>query len=83
MSHRVGTNYTQSCKGFYIDVDTRTVRYKNIHDAGTKLDIVNDDDIRPADEAEEYEAVMDAVSRGQVLSNPHVHARKVSYHRYR
>ena len=79
VSHRIGTNFTPTGKGFYIDVDTRTVRYKNINDAGTKLDIVNEDDILPADAQEEYEAVM----KNQQLGNPHVHARKVSYHRYR
>ena len=79
VSHRIGTNFTPSGKGFYIDVETRVVRYKNINDTGTKLDIVSEKDIEPADEAEEYEAVM----------NPHeadlrrVHARKTSYHRYR
>ena len=55
------------------------MKYKNINDAGTKLDIVNEDDIHPADETEEYDAVMN----NQVLGNPHVHARKISYHRYR
>ena len=50
VSHRIGTNFTPSGKGFYIDVDTRTVRFKNIYDAGTKLNIVNEEDIQPADE---------------------------------
>ena len=58
VSHRIGTNFTPTGKGFYIDVDTRTVRYKNINDSGTKLDIVNEDNILPANEQEEYEAVM-------------------------
>lgn len=79
VSHRIGTNFTPTCKGFYIDVDTRSVRFKNIHDAGTKLDIVSDNDIRPADETEEYDAVMSQ----QVLGNEHVRARKISFHRYR
>lgn len=35
------------------------MRYKNINDSGTKLDIVNEDDIQPASEAEEYKAVME------------------------
>lgn len=55
------------------------MRFKNINDAGTKLDIVGEGDIRPADEAEEYEAVMNQ----QVLGNEHVRARRISYHRYR
>ena len=54
MSHRIGTNFTPTGKGFYIDVDQRTVRYKNINDQGTKLNIVNEDDIYPAGEQEEY-----------------------------
>lgn len=79
VSHRIGTNLTPSGKGFYIDVETRVVRYKDINDAGTKLDIVSERDIQPAEEAEEYEAVMS----NSVGGNPHIHARKVSYHRYR
>ena len=79
VSHRIGTNFTPSCKGFYIDVDTRSVRYKNINDGGTKLEIVSDNDVRPADEQEEYDAVMSE----QVLGNEHVRARKISFHRYR
>jgi hypothetical protein len=31
-------------------VEFRNVRYKDIHDIGTKLDIVNENDIQPADE---------------------------------
>lgn len=42
VSHRIGTNFTPTGKGYYIDVDTRSVRYKNINDSGTKLDIVSD-----------------------------------------
>jgi dynein heavy chain len=77
--HRIGTNYTQSAKGFYIDVDFRNVRYKDIHDTGTKLDIVNENDIAPADEQEEYEAVMFPGT-----ADPRrIKARRVSYNRYR
>lgn len=39
--HRIGTSFTQSAKGFYIDPDTRTIKYKDVNDTGTKLDIVN------------------------------------------
>jgi hypothetical protein len=34
------------------------VRYKDVNDSGTKLEIVTERDIEPADEAEEYEAIM-------------------------
>ena len=39
VSHKIGTNYTPSGKGFYIDIETRVVRYKDINETGTKLDI--------------------------------------------
>lgn len=39
--HRIGTNFTHSAKGFYIDTETRNIRYKDVNDTGTKLDIVN------------------------------------------
>jgi dynein heavy chain len=79
VSHRIGTNFTPSGKGFYIDVETRIVRYKNINETGTKLEIVTDRDTEPADEGEEYAAVMDPAN----ADVKKVHARKVSYNRYR
>lgn len=56
--HRVGTSYTPSAKGFYIDTEVRVVKYKDVNDTGTKLDIVSGSDVDPATEAEEYDAVM-------------------------
>jgi hypothetical protein len=58
VSHKIGTNYTQTGKGFYIDVDTRVVRYKDVSETGTKLNIINDNTVEPADEAEEYDFVL-------------------------
>lgn len=58
VSHKIGTNFTPTAKGFYIDVEFRNVRYKDISDTGTKLDIVSDNDIQPADDIEEYEACL-------------------------
>ena len=78
VSHRIGTNFTPTGKGFYIDVETRYVKYKDINDQGTKLDIVSDRDIEPANEAEEYDAVMTKTHIG----NPRVLARKISFERY-
>ena len=31
--------------GFYIDVETRVVRYKNVSETGTKLDIAKETDV--------------------------------------
>lgn len=47
--HRIGTNFTSTAKGFYIDTDTRIIKYKDVNDTGTKLDIVNENDVSPAD----------------------------------
>lgn len=56
--HRIGTNFTPSGKGFYIDTDYRSIKYKDVNDTGTKLDIVSNEDVEPADEREEYDALM-------------------------
>lgn len=79
VSHKIGTNYTPTAKGFYVDVEFRNVRYKNVHETGTKLDIVNENDIQPADEQEEYEAVM----HPQQADPRRIKARRTSYNRYR
>ena len=38
--HKIGTNFTPSGKGFYIDSEARVIKFKNMVDPGTKLDIV-------------------------------------------
>jgi len=79
VSHKIGTNYTPTGKGFYIDIETRVVRYKDVNETGTKLDIVKEGEAEPADEAEEYDAVMHPQG-----ADPHrINARRVSYNRYR
>ena len=55
------------------------VRYKDINDTGTKLDIVSDRDVEPADEAEEYESIMNP----DTADPRRIAAREVSYNRYR
>jgi dynein heavy chain len=56
--HKIGTNYTPTAKGFYIDTEMRIVRFKDVlDDKSTKLEIFNENDIEPADEEEEYESV--------------------------
>lgn len=80
VSHKIGTNFTPTSKGFYIDIETRVVRYKDIqNESGTKLDIVSERDVEPADEKEEYESVLAPAHADQNRIN----ARRVSYHRYR
>lgn len=56
--HRIGTNFTNSAKGFFIDTDTRNIKYKDVNDTGTKLDIIGFNDVEPANEQEEYQAIM-------------------------
>lgn len=79
VSHRIGTNFTPSGKGFFIDTETRNIKYKDVNDTGTKLDIVNPDDVEPADEKEEYDNYM---SPGSV-DKRRVQSRRMSYQRYR
>jgi hypothetical protein len=46
-----------------------------VNDTGTKLDIVNNEDVEPADEREEYKAVM----HPEEGDRKRVQARRVSY----
>jgi dynein heavy chain len=56
--HRIGTNFTPSGKGFFIDTDTRNIKYKDVNDTGTKLDIVDAEAVEPANAQEEYESII-------------------------
>ena len=53
MSHKIGTNYTLTSKGLYVDVEKCVVRYKDVNDQGTKLDMYDEAAVQPASEAEE------------------------------
>ena len=77
--HRIGTSFTPSAKGFFIDPETRTIKYKDVYDTGTKLEIVGGDDIEPATEKEEYDFILDPTQ----VDKRKVVARKDSYSRYR
>ena len=55
------------------------VRYKDVNEAKTKLDIVKEGEAEPADEAEEYDSVMHPKN----ADPSRINARKVSYNRYR
>lgn len=78
VSHKIGTNFTPSGKGFYIDSDTRIVRYKDVSETGTKLDIISESNLQPADEAEEYDGVINP----QNADPRRINARRVSYNRF-
>jgi len=77
--HRIGTNFTASGKGFYIDPDLRCIKYKDVNDTGAKLDIVGANDMEPADELEEYNWVMNPATTDE----KRIVARQTSYKRYR
>jgi dynein heavy chain, axonemal len=77
--HRIGTNYTPTAKGFYIDTDVRTAKFKDVSEPGCKLDIVNENQVEPADEAEEYESILHPTN----CDPRRIAARKTSYNRYR
>jgi len=77
--HRIGTNLTPSAKGFVIDSDTRNIKFKDVNDTGTKLDIVGHNEVDPAEESEEYEYCLN-----RDAGDPQrINARRVSYERYR
>jgi len=54
--HKIGTNFTPTSKGFYIDSEARIIKFKNMGDQGSKLDIVGQgadgifNMVEPADE---------------------------------
>ena len=78
VSHRIGTNYTQSSKGYYIDIDHRTIKYKNLF-GKEKLFLSSEKEIiEPADEMEEYESLMSP----ETSDYERIEARKASYNRY-
>jgi dynein heavy chain len=84
VSHKIGTNFTPTAKGFFIDTVARVIKFKNMTGDKTKLDIVgNQSDgfavVEPADEQEEYEALI----YPQNADKRRIQARKVSYARYR
>ena len=55
VSHRIGTNFTPSGKRFFIDSETRNIKYTDLNDTGTKLNILNPDNVERADEKEDYD----------------------------
>lgn len=83
--HKVGTNFTPTSKGFYIDSEARIIKFKRMDNSSTKLDIVGNgaDNIfsmvEPATEQEEYEALI----YPQNADKKRITARKISYKRYR
>ena len=81
--HKIGTNFTPTTKGLYVDSKTRTVRFKPMGEkSGTKLDSAGSGGaaaVEPADEQEEYEALI----YPQNADPKRIKARKVSYTRYR
>ena len=38
--HKIGTNFSPYSKGFYIDSDTRSVKFKSMNEGGTRLDMI-------------------------------------------
>lgn len=83
--HKIGTNFTPTAKGFFIDTDQRLVKYKQMGENTTKLDLVGAGSdsafsmIEPADAQEEYNALF----YPQNIDKKRIQARKVSYARYR
>lgn len=55
VSHKIGTNFTPSAKGFFVDTVARIIKFKNMSGDKTKLDIVGSQNdgfamVEPADE---------------------------------
>jgi dynein heavy chain len=83
--HKIGTNFTPSAKGFFIDTDSRVIKYKAMEGGDSKMDVLGQSNdqtaslVEPADEQEEYEALL----YPQNADKRRISARKVSYARYR
>ena len=64
MCHKIGTNFTPTAKSFFIDTDTRVIKYKSMGEDSTKLEIVGHGSVNalsivePADEQEKHEALI-------------------------
>lgn len=62
--HKIGTNFTPSAKGFFIDTDSRVIKYKAMEGGDSKMDVLGQSNdqtaslVEPADEQEEYEALL-------------------------
>jgi hypothetical protein len=62
--HKIGTNFSHSAKGFYIDSEARVIKFKSMDEGDTKLDIVGSGGdgivamVEPADAQEEYDALL-------------------------
>ena len=78
VSHRIGTNYTPSSKGYYIDIDNRTIKYKNIFGKTKPFLSTEKEILEPANENEEYEGIMNP----EIAEIERIQARKDSYKRY-
>lgn len=80
--HKIGTNFTPTSKGFFVDTDARIIKYKNMNHGVTKLSITGGGGadptlaaIEPADGQEEYNALF----YPQSVDKRRIQARKVSY----
>ena len=62
--HKIGTYFSPSAKGFYIDTESRVIKFKRMDEGETKLDIVGSGGdgimatVEPADAQEEYDALL-------------------------
>jgi dynein heavy chain len=83
--HKIGTNFTPTAKGFFIDTAQRLVKFKKMGENTHKLDLVGAGSdsafamVEPADAQEEYNALF----YPQNIDKTRIQARKVSYARYR
>ena len=60
-------------------MESRQIKWKDLNSGGTKLNLVTDNAIEPADELEEYHGIINPKQR-----NPaRIEARRQSYLRYR
>ncbi len=77
--HKIGSHYTMSSRGLYVDPESRQVKYKLIEDDGTKLNMMARSYVEPATEDEEYLVA----TKGDPSLKYRVDARKRAYERYR
>jgi hypothetical protein len=80
--HKIGTNFSPSAKGYFIDTEARVIKFKRLNEDDNKFNFFGSNtgmlDIKPADEQEEYEALI----YPQKADKKRIQARKVSYARY-
>lgn len=77
--HKIGSHYTMTSRGLYMDPESRLVKYRQIDESNSKIVVPSRYFVEPATEEEEYKAVIFALPGLKSKIN----SRKQAFERYR